>query len=44
MSTGTVPAALTGTYTIDPTHSRIGFVGDHPTNAYGFTSSEDRRR
>lgn len=25
-------------------HSRIGFVGDHPTNAYGFTSSEDRRR
>lgn len=25
-------------------HSRIGFLGDHPTNAYGFTSSEDRRR
>src|SRR4051794_39064149 len=25
-------------------HRRIGFVGDHPTNAYGFTSSEDRRR
>ena len=25
-------------------HQRIGFVGDHPTNAYGFTSSEDRRR
>src|SRR4051794_20056365 len=24
-------------------HRRIGFVGDHPTNAYGFTSSEDRR-
>jgi DNA-binding LacI/PurR family transcriptional regulator len=25
-------------------HRRIGFVGDHPTNPYGFTSSEDRRR
>jgi DNA-binding LacI/PurR family transcriptional regulator len=25
-------------------HQRIAFVGDHPTNAYGFTSSEDRRR
>jgi DNA-binding LacI/PurR family transcriptional regulator len=25
-------------------HERIAFVGDHPTNAYGFTSSEDRRR
>src|SRR3954452_2360574 len=25
-------------------HQRIGFVGDDPTNAYGFTSSEDRRR
>jgi DNA-binding LacI/PurR family transcriptional regulator len=25
-------------------HRRLGFVGDHPTNAYGFTSSEDRRR
>jgi DNA-binding LacI/PurR family transcriptional regulator len=25
-------------------HRRIGFVGDLPTNAYGFTSSEDRRR
>src|SRR3954465_5687982 len=25
-------------------HRRIGFIGDHPTNAYGFTSSEDRRR
>ena len=25
-------------------HRRIGFVGDHPTNDYGFTSSEDRRR
>jgi DNA-binding LacI/PurR family transcriptional regulator len=25
-------------------HSRIGFVGDHPANPYGFTSSEDRRR
>jgi DNA-binding LacI/PurR family transcriptional regulator len=25
-------------------HQRIAFVGDHPTNAYGFTSREDRRR
>ncbi len=24
-------------------HRRIGFVGDHRTNPYGFTSSEDRR-
>ena len=24
-------------------HRRIGFVGDHPDNSYGFTSSEDRR-
>jgi LacI family transcriptional regulator/LacI family repressor for deo operon, udp, cdd, tsx, nupC, and nupG len=24
-------------------HRRIGFVGDHPANPYGFTSSEDRR-
>jgi polyisoprenoid-binding protein YceI len=29
MSTTTVPAALTGSYTIDPTHSRIGFVARH---------------
>jgi polyisoprenoid-binding protein YceI len=29
MSTSTVPATLTGTYTIDPTHSRIGFVARH---------------
>jgi DNA-binding LacI/PurR family transcriptional regulator len=25
-------------------HRRIGFVGDHPTNPFGFTSSADRRR
>jgi DNA-binding LacI/PurR family transcriptional regulator len=25
-------------------HRRIGFIGDQPANAYGFTSSEDRRR
>ena len=25
-------------------HRRIGFVGDHPDNQYGFTSSWDRRR
>ena len=29
MSTTTVPATLSGTYTIDPTHSRIGFVARH---------------
>ncbi len=29
MSTTTVPATATGTYSIDPTHSRIGFVARH---------------
>jgi polyisoprenoid-binding protein YceI len=29
VSTSTVPANLTGTYTVDPTHSRIGFVARH---------------
>lgn len=29
MTTATVPATLTGTYTLDPTHSRIGFVARH---------------
>jgi polyisoprenoid-binding protein YceI len=29
MSTATVPTTLTGTYVIDPTHSRIGFVARH---------------
>ena len=29
MSTTTVPTTLTGTYTLDPTHSRIGFVARH---------------
>ena len=29
MSTTTVPTTLTGTYTIDPAHSRIGFVARH---------------
>ena len=29
MSTTTVPTAQTGTYAIDPTHSRIGFVARH---------------
>lgn len=29
MSTTTVPSTLTGTYEIDPTHSRIGFVARH---------------
>ena len=29
MSTTTVPTTLTGTYSIDPTHSRIGFVARH---------------
>jgi len=29
MSTITAPTTLSGTYTIDPTHSRIGFVARH---------------
>ena len=29
MSTTTGPTTLTGTYSIDPTHSRIGFVARH---------------
>lgn len=29
MSTTTVPSTLTGSYSIDPTHSRIGFVARH---------------
>jgi polyisoprenoid-binding protein YceI len=29
MSTATTPATLTGTYVIDPAHSRIGFVARH---------------
>ena len=29
MSTATTPTTLTGTYAIDPTHSRIGFVARH---------------
>ena len=29
MTTPTVPTTLTGTYSIDPTHSRIGFVARH---------------
>ena len=29
MSTLSVPASLTGTYTIDPAHSRVGFVARH---------------
>ena len=29
MSTITVPTTLTGTYALDPTHSRIGFVARH---------------
>ena len=29
MSTVTVPTALTGTYIVDPNHSRIGFVARH---------------
>ena len=29
MSTTTVPTTVTGTYAIDPTHSRIGFVARH---------------
>src|SRR5579863_2837986 len=29
MTTATIPANLTGTYKIDPAHSRIGFVARH---------------
>ena len=29
MTTSTAPATLTGTYRLDPTHSRIGFVARH---------------
>lgn len=29
MSTSTLPNALTGTYALDPSHSRIGFVARH---------------
>ena len=29
MSTTTVPTSVTGTYTLDPSHSRIGFVARH---------------
>ncbi len=29
MSTTTLPSTLTGSYTVDPTHSRIGFVARH---------------
>ncbi len=29
MTTATVPASVTGTYKIDPTHSRVGFVARH---------------
>src|SRR4051794_14592739 len=35
---------LAAAHLLEKGHRRIGFVGDHPTNAYGFTSSEDRRR
>jgi DNA-binding LacI/PurR family transcriptional regulator len=35
--------ALAARHLLDRGHRRIGFVGDHRTNAYGFTSSEDRR-
>jgi DNA-binding LacI/PurR family transcriptional regulator len=34
---------LAGRHLLAKGHRRIGFVGDLPTNPYGFTSSEDRR-
>ena len=34
---------LAAEHLLERGHRRIGFVGDHPTNPYGFTSSEDRR-
>src|SRR3954452_14675335 len=36
--------ALAAAHLLARGHQRIAFVRDHPTNAYGFTSSEDRRR
>src|SRR3954470_130197 len=36
--------ALAAAHLVAKGHRRIAFVGDHPDNAYGFTSSEDRRR
>jgi DNA-binding LacI/PurR family transcriptional regulator len=35
---------LAGAHLLARGHRRIGFIGDHVTNPYGFTSSEDRRR
>jgi DNA-binding LacI/PurR family transcriptional regulator len=35
---------LAGAHLLSKGHRRIGFIGDHPTNPYGFISSEDRRR
>jgi DNA-binding LacI/PurR family transcriptional regulator len=35
--------ALAARHLLARGHRRIGFVGDHRTNPYGFTSSEDRR-
>jgi DNA-binding LacI/PurR family transcriptional regulator len=35
--------ALAARHLLEKGHRRIGFVGDHRTNPYGFTSSEDRR-
>jgi polyisoprenoid-binding protein YceI len=29
MSTATLPSTLTGSYTLDPTHTRVGFVARH---------------
>lgn len=35
---------LAAEYLLARGHRRIAFIGDHPENPYGFTSSEDRRR
>ncbi len=35
---------LAGAHLLSRGHRRIGFIGDNPTNPYGFISSEDRRR
>jgi len=55
MSTATIPATATGSYAIDPTHSRIGFVARHAMvtkvrgsfnefDGFGYFDAEDPAR